>query len=722
VAIERTPGSQVRFGAFEVDLRTGEVRKHGLRVRLQDQPLQVLAALIERPGEIVTREELVRRLWADGTVVDYEGGLNAAVTRLRQALSDSAETPRYIETVARRGYRWIAPVERCDDARQAPETVVAASPASRYSAPRRLSRLLAAAIGLAIIVVGAVAWSTLRIHNRGERAIAVSPLTTGLGSERNASFSPDGTQIVYEWEQEDHRRRIYIKEVGAGDPVPLTPGTSAEYGPEWSPDGRLIAFLRVSGPADLDLYVVPPLGGVERKIATLARPEGMILDRFVRRMAWTADANHIIVSVPDRGGHGEGLLLVFLENGAKRWLTDPKPDAISGDREPAVSPGGREIAFARGEVGASESIWLLPLTADLRAGGDPRQLSGAARSRSPAWSADGKDLLFTGVSPGLAGSGFSKLRITGGSPVKIPVGEVNAATPAVSRTGSVAFCRVRVESGIWRQEVGSDGRAAGPPVRLTKAVAADNNAEYSPDGQRIVFASNRSATREIWTCDLQGAHCQALTSFGASYATGSPRWSPDGRRIAFDSGAAGRMHIYIVDANGGSPRKLTDEQTGGVAPSWSRDGAWIYFSSTRSGASEIWKLPSAGGAPVRVTRSGGFFAMEAPHATALFYTKTAEHADLFRSEMDGSRERLVLRGVSKRGFVVAGDRVYYLRQDTTTDISLRIFMLRTGEDRLIAHLVEPLFLGLALSPDGRDLIYAPMRVASNLMLAEGVFR
>ena len=721
MALERLPGGRVRFGAFEVDLRTGEVRKHGLRVRLQDQPLQVLAALIEQPGEIVTREELVRRLWADGTVVDYEGGLNAAVTRLRQALSDSAETPRYIETVARRGYRWIAPVERHDDVREAPLRVTA-PPASKYSAPRRLSTLLAAEAGVVIIVVGAVAWSALRIHNRRERAIAVSPLTTGLGSERNASFSPDGTQIVYEWKQEDHRRRIYIKEVGAGDPVPLTAGTSAEYGPEWSPDGRLIAFLRVSGPADLDLYVVPPLGGVERKIVTLAQPEGMILDRFVRRMAWTGDANHIVVSAPDRGGHGEGLLLVSVEDGAKRWLTDPKPDAISGDREPAVSPGGREIAFARGEVGASEAIWLLPLTADLRAAGEPRPLSGVARSRSPAWSPDGKELLFTGVSPGLTGSGFSKLRIAEGSPVNVSVGGAAAATPAVSRTGRVAFSRVRIESGIWRQEVGPEGRAAAPPVRLTKAVAADSSAEYSPDGQRMVFGSNRSGTREIWTCDFQGAHCRALTSFGASYATGSPRWSPDGRQIAFDSGAAGRMHIYVVDANGGSPRRLTDDETGGVAPSWSRDGAWIYFSSTRSGANEIWKLPSAGGAPIRITRSGGFVAMEAPHATALFYTKTAEHADLFRSELDGSNERLVLRGVSKRGFVVAADRIYYLRQDTATSISLRVFMLRTGDDRLIAHLAEPLFLGLALSPDGRYLIYAPMQIASNLMLAEGVFR
>src|SRR4051812_1168076 len=98
----------VRFGDFEVDLAAGELRKHGLRVRLQEQPFQVLTALLECAGEVVSREELGRRLWPDGTFVDFDHGLNAAVTRLRQALSDSAESPRYVETVARRGYRFIA--------------------------------------------------------------------------------------------------------------------------------------------------------------------------------------------------------------------------------------------------------------------------------------------------------------------------------------------------------------------------------------------------------------------------------------------------------------------------------------------------------------------------------------------------------------------------------------------------------------------------------------
>src|SRR6478609_4125876 len=105
------PLKTIRFGVFEVDLVAAELRKQGLRIRLQDQPFAVLSALIEQPGEVVTREELIGRLWPNGTVVDFDRGLNAAVTRLRQALSDSAEAPRYVETVARRGYRFVGAVD-----------------------------------------------------------------------------------------------------------------------------------------------------------------------------------------------------------------------------------------------------------------------------------------------------------------------------------------------------------------------------------------------------------------------------------------------------------------------------------------------------------------------------------------------------------------------------------------------------------------------------------
>jgi len=106
------PAQRYRFGVFEADTATGEVRRQGLRVKLNAQPFQVLSMLLERPGELITREEIRRRLWPDGTFVDYEHGLNAAINRIREALGDTASSPRFVETLARRGYRFVAPVER----------------------------------------------------------------------------------------------------------------------------------------------------------------------------------------------------------------------------------------------------------------------------------------------------------------------------------------------------------------------------------------------------------------------------------------------------------------------------------------------------------------------------------------------------------------------------------------------------------------------------------
>src|SRR6059036_212265 len=118
------PSGRLRFGVFEVDLRAGELTKRGLRIRLQEQPFQVLAMLLEKPGELVTREELREKLWGQ-TVVDFDHGLNKAINKIREALGDSAENPRFVETVARRGYRFLAdvtPIDTAADRQPGPET------------------------------------------------------------------------------------------------------------------------------------------------------------------------------------------------------------------------------------------------------------------------------------------------------------------------------------------------------------------------------------------------------------------------------------------------------------------------------------------------------------------------------------------------------------------------------------------------------------------------
>ena len=143
---EARPAPRFRFGAFEADSATGELRRQGIRIKLNAQPFQVLVMLLERPGDLLTREEISRRLWPDGTFVDYEHGVNSAVNRIREALGDTASNPRFVETLARRGYRFVAPVERIAAVEAAPpiipEPPVAAT-VQDDSEPAVLSRILA---------------------------------------------------------------------------------------------------------------------------------------------------------------------------------------------------------------------------------------------------------------------------------------------------------------------------------------------------------------------------------------------------------------------------------------------------------------------------------------------------------------------------------------------------------------------------------------------------
>src|ERR1019366_4883482 len=268
--------SLVRFGAFELDLRTGELRKHGIRLKLQDQPFQVLQALVERPGELVTREEIQRRIWADNTFVDFDQSLNRAVNKVSEALGDTADNPRYIETMARRGYRFIAPVEG------APKPV-APTASQAAVAGRPWGKIAWVAAGV-LTVAGAGLWLTRdRAPLPPPRVV---PLTTFAGSELYPAFSPDGKHVAFTWNGEGRDNYdVYIKMVGSVTALRLTSDPAYDGAPAWSPDGRQIAFYSARGGGGI--YLVSPDGGPERKLADLATNS---------RPAWAADGKYLVVS------------------------------------------------------------------------------------------------------------------------------------------------------------------------------------------------------------------------------------------------------------------------------------------------------------------------------------------------------------------------------------------------------------------------------------------
>jgi len=245
----------VRFGIFEVDLKAGELRRSGLRVKLQEQPLQVLTALLEHPGEVVTRDELRNKLWPADTFVDFDHSLNAAIKRLRDVLGESAETPIFVETVARRGYRFIGNVD-----------MPAATSSARPRPRQQLSLGNALVIGL--IVCALALFSSYYRHWRVSKTgqPTVIPVVTNVGEKYTPSLSPDGQHLAFIWNGgAGPHFSIYVKIVGTEESLRLTKEASIDFNPVWSPDGRYIAFCRILK-GETGIYIIPASSGTERRV------------------------------------------------------------------------------------------------------------------------------------------------------------------------------------------------------------------------------------------------------------------------------------------------------------------------------------------------------------------------------------------------------------------------------------------------------------------------
>jgi len=338
-----------RFGAFEVDLQERELRKSGRRVKIQEQPFQLLVLLLERPGAVLARGDLQRALWPDGTFVDFEQGLNTAVKKLREALGDSAEVPRFVETVARRGYRFIGDVEM----------PVSPSPAP----PRWWQRLPATSRAVGVVLTVCTVVPVFLYYGRISRPKPAQPIiipaVTEVGEKYAPSLSPDGQQLAFAWNGgAGPYFSIYVKLIGTEAPLRLTRQESVDFNPVWSPDGHYIAFCRIHK-GEAGIYMVPAIGGAERKVRDTHWEEREFYEVFwyFGRLSWSPDGK--LLAFSDRASRNEptSIFLLALDTGAVKRVTSP---GLPGDYNPAFSPDGRTLAFNRGAQGVT-SVYTLPL-------------------------------------------------------------------------------------------------------------------------------------------------------------------------------------------------------------------------------------------------------------------------------------------------------------------------------------------------------------------------
>jgi Tol biopolymer transport system component/DNA-binding winged helix-turn-helix (wHTH) protein len=726
----RPTAHPLRFSSFELDLRDRELRKHGVKIKLQDQPFQILALLLEKPGEIVTREELRDRLWPADTFVDFDHSLNSAVKKLRQALNDDPDVPRFIETLPRRGYRFIAPLRNGSalaalgselsesiagtEEQSSDQRSVSASGPTPYVHHWKLWAAGIVGFALALAFVG---WFRPWRGGRSSDSAPVRlvPLTSFSNDFSKGSFSPDGNQVAFSWDGDEPDRGIdiYVKQIGVEKPLEITHEFGFNFAPVFSPDGRYIAFMHVNHGGLPGIFVVPALGGPPRKLLEFTTTQDCNPG-----LDWSPDGKFVLFA--NRSGDQPcSVQQLTIEDLSVRQLSSPPVPSV-GDSDAQYSPDGQSIAFIR-DIKDIRDIYVMPAS-----GGTPRRVTFDNRLMvGVAWTPDSQELVFSSNRGG-ASWGLWRIRAAGGTPERLSVGSERAYFPTVSLKGNrLAYASGLWNENIWRVPIGP-GHRLGKPERIIFSSMQEEGPQYSPDGKHIAFQSTRSGNFEIWRSDADGSNLVQLTSFGGPL-TGTSRWSPDGRQISCDSRPGPHPNIYIISVDGGPVRRLPNDSSDDGVASWSHDGRWIYFASNRSDKWQVWKRTVDGWQPVPVTKNGGFAALESPDGKSIYYTKFNEDG-IWQAPINGGEEIKVVDEPTRDYwgyFAVGPDGLYFLGDTGTAPkhrAGFKFFDFATRKITIMGDMEKSPFEGapgLSVSPDGKYLLYVQLDEARNsLMMAE----
>jgi Tol biopolymer transport system component/DNA-binding winged helix-turn-helix (wHTH) protein len=655
----KTKTASYFFDDVEIDCAGLRVQKGSSPRKITPRAFEVLVYLVEHRGRIVEKQELFDEVWKEKFVTD--NALTRIIKEIRQVIGDDADAPQYIETIPKRGYRFIAEVNDVETTpqREKDSEMVARSeerPAvqgqEQASRPKvGLSASKAAIFGAIILALAAVAAVIIwKSQNKSSEPQAPSvlrnlQLTTWPGLDAFPSLSPDGNSVAY---SSDHSGsfEIYVSSLTPGArEIQITSDGQQNFEPAWSPDGKLIAYYSKNRGG---IWIVPASGGAAKQ-----------LTEFGSRPAWSPDGSRIafqsygltdlgatsVGALPPStlwivgtrggdptpitqvgnppGGHGapswspDGKRVLFLayDTLAAMWTVSAEGNDLKQitDRgvwayDPIYSPDGEHIYY--GGLSDSGSFVLYKLRVSSSTGaaaGKPVEVAntGLARIKNLTISADGKKIAY--AAPTMMGRlDAVTLSLGSGEPAGAPVSLTQNTTyrkglPSFSPDGSkIAYTDFRggTNQDIWVMD--ADGKNQ---LQLTTNPAIDWGPTWFPDGDRIAFQSFREGKQLILSVFIKSGRESILVVPGQSI--GWPKLSPDGKKIAFNSTKSGTINVWLVPVEGGEPKQLTfDSETMGW-PCWSPDGKLIAIQMKRGEDTHVCVMPADGGVPMQLTFDRG---------------------------------------------------------------------------------------------------------------------
>ena len=704
--------AKLRFSNFEVDLDAGELRKNGLRVKLPDQAFEVLTALLEQAGEVVTREQLQQKLWLADTLVDFDHGLNKSINRIREALCDSASTPRFLETLPRRGYRFIAAVEEITPSPEPPamnDVLGVTAPVRR--APFARKYILWAAVVVLIALAAAIP-STLLLHHRDAAALStrssilVDPASTA--TMEGLSLSPDGKRLLFTAPiaQASGAVMAWVRPLDSLTarefPIPGAAGWVF-----WSPDGRYIAFwnagtlkkMEVSGghPVTIGQFSLHSRGGTWSQFDVIL---------------FAAFKPGPIYRIPAQGGTPEAVTRIEESRGE------------IGHRWPFFLPDGQHFLYSArvsldGTHDEANTIRVSSL--------DGRTNKFLVYADSNATYAQGY-LLFVRNHRLMAQQFDSATLSTTRDAVAIaePITMVedygnffaSASGDLVYRTGADFGTRL-----VWLDRNGKEvGSVADPGHYYRPRIA--------PGGHAVAVdvLSDGKVNRDLWIYPLSGGTGTRLTSDPLIHT--HPIWSPDGRRIVFAGGAStvNERDVIVRSADADGHDELLVNMPGDKTPSdWSADGRFIAYQlrGPKRTSLSLWILPLFGSRRPFEFRPSAFESKDgqfSPDGRWIAYTSDEsgkEEVYVARFPEGSNTRKVSVNGGSQPRWRSDGRELFYLSADDklmATDVQLQGTTLQAKQVHRLFD-CQPARVGIGsvydVSADGqRFLVSTPSNMPS----------
>ena len=574
------PKLALRFGLYEVDLLQGVLFRQGVRLKIQEQPFRILTLLLQRPGEIVTREELQQSLWPEGTHVNFDGSLNAALKKLRAAIQDDAENPRFIETVPRQGYRFLAPVHTANGSANpiSPWTSVSSesseesievrmrlnpefSPerAAELYRERKMAEHAARWIDFSLLscAIAFGSWLLFFIVYPIPRPSVqrMTRITNAGGIDEWGGIVSDGTRIFFLEHDGGHWNLMQTSvEGGNAEKMPAPFENTRLFA--LSPDHSQFLIGRFTRRDDeMPLWLWPVQGGEPRRIGEAVGHDP----------AWSPDGSQIIYV------RGRSLYTIRPDGTQLRELAH----GPGLPHFPAWSPDGETIRFNMDKrEDGTQAVW------EMAADGSGLHLI-LASGRQPAsqsageWTADGRYFLFSGCENydcNLWGirEAWKWFRRSHHDPVQLTHGPDSLHVAIPAETGSRVFAfSFRSNRELQKIE---------PPSHHADTLIPNANAELasvSPDGHLALYTDRPDGS--LWRSSIDGAQRLRLTK--PPLVASAPHWSRDGKQILFTGARPGSMHqIYFLSADGGAMRAVLPESREASDADWSPDGTQIVVS------------------------------------------------------------------------------------------------------------------------------------------------